>query len=111
MTDYAKEWRAPEQLSPAAADLLLELPPDLDADALARAYPQIMNAIVERWRTPRQLDAYFDSLLLDDRTDRKGFPFATVMAIVNLKEYYQSVVYPLRRDIWEKCQGSWGEPR
>ncbi len=49
------------------------------------------------------IDAYFDELLLDQRGNRQGFALKVVSELMDLKDYYQRVVYPKAEfSIWEQ---------
>jgi hypothetical protein len=69
---------------------------------LSTAFPRIVNHMARLWRTPRQMDRYFEDLLTDNRGGtRKGFPFGVLMELSALKQHYQTKVYAIRRDVWE----------
>ena len=88
-------------LAPTTADWLNGLPPELSLRQTATAFPHVTNRIAELWKTPRMLDRYFDDLLVDRRGNRKGFPLGVAMEITDLREYYQSTVYPLKACLWD----------
>jgi hypothetical protein len=91
-----------EQLSEAAALLLETIPPPVAPTQLAAEFPRIANRIAGLWKIPRQMDPYLDSLIMDKRGGRKGFPAPIAWELLRLKDYYQTVVYPL-----PKPPGSW----
>jgi hypothetical protein len=89
------------ELTAGAASRLSSLPADVVPTRLAQAFPHIFNRIEELWALPLRLDPYFDSLLIDQRGGRQGFSLGIALEILNLKEHYQTVVYPKRSDIWD----------
>jgi hypothetical protein len=82
-------------LSAEARDLLAALPPTVAPNQLAAAYPRIFNQIAGLWKIPRQMDPYLDSLIIDERGRRQGFPAEIAWELLRLKDHYQSAVYPL----------------
>jgi len=64
-------------------------------------FPRIVNRMAKLWKTPRQMDRYFEDLLTDARGNRKGFPLGVLMELCTLKDYYQGKVFPARRDVWD----------
>ncbi len=104
-----------EQHRPAAGDLqlcaeaqaLLEsLSPRIRPHELPGRFPRIMNQIAHLWRRHAQLDRYIEELLFDRREGRQGFPFAVVLELNTLKDYYQSEVYPKKACVWRKVSRS-----
>ena len=84
----------PRQLDDAAVALLEGLPPQLRLTELRGAYPRVLNRVARVWNDPRAFDALIDSLLIDDRPDRQGFPFEVVRELGELRAYYFSMVHP-----------------
>jgi len=68
---------------------------------LAAAFPRIVNRLAKLWKTPLQMDRYFEDLLTDHRGNRQGFPLGVLMELSALKDYYLTRVYPTRRDLWD----------
>lgn len=57
---------------------------DLDAVQTIRArYPHVAQIIEQIWGT-REMDVYFDRLVVKDREERSGFPPEIMAAILNL---------------------------
>ena len=84
----------PRQLDDAAVALRERLPPQLRLTELRGAYPRVLNRVALAWDDPRAFDALIDSLLIDDRPDRQGFPFEVVRELGELRQYYFSMVHP-----------------
>ena len=93
--------RADILLSEEASLFLASLPAEVAPAKLADAFPHIANKIASLWKIPRQLDPYLDSLIIDDRGGRQGFPAPIAWEILRLKDYYQSVVYPMPSSRWD----------
>ena len=70
-----------------AADGYLRALPDLKyPQALADAYPRIVNKLFELKDSKTQLREYFDSLTNDTRGKRAGFPFSVLMNLQDVRE-------------------------
>lgn len=91
----------PQPDSAAVEHWLTEIPPHILPRRTAEQFRHVVNEIVRLWKSPRQLDRYFDSLLVDHRGGRQGFPFAVALEIAKLQDHYQTVIYPRRSCIWE----------
>ena len=74
------------QLKDAAADYLRSVHGLKYPQALADAYPRIVNALFELKDDQLKLRNYFDSLIEDTRAGRHGFPFDVLMEIQELRE-------------------------
>ncbi|MBE0474579.1 hypothetical protein [Rhodoferax sp.] len=79
------------------ADEPVQLQVDVDAyfrtlaglkypQALAMAFPRIVNTLFEFKDNKPKLRGYFDSLIEDARGGRQGFPFDVLMDIQDLRE-------------------------
>ena len=77
------------------------LPMSVRPLVLAEKHPRIANRFALLWKQPRQCDLYFESLLVDERGGRQGFPQAVALELVTLKTHYQTVVFPLNRSVWD----------
>jgi uncharacterized protein len=60
--------------------------------ALEQQYPRVFNRILELWESP-EIDQYFQTLLVDQRGNRKGFPGEVVSDI-----FFLSVAHPKLRN-------------
>ena len=67
---------------------------------LARRFPRIANSIAELWRRVSRCEEYLDSMVVDQRGDRKGFPPAVAMEITALRAYYAEL-HPRDRSAWD----------
>lgn len=57
------------------------------ACALERCYPHIVQGLVTNWRDPDTADRYLNTVLVDERDGRQGFPeeiFGELMFISDL---------------------------
>ena len=50
------------------------LPPQVRPNALMNRYARIANLLAASWGYPRLSDTYMESLLIDNRGGRRGFP-------------------------------------
>jgi hypothetical protein len=106
-SDYSKTRRASSkedfELSLAAQALLASIEESTRPKQLASAFPRIVNRMAGLWKSPRQMDLYFDDLLTDTRGSRQGFPLAILMELTSLKDYYQTRVFPptQRTGVWD----------
>ena len=104
--DYSKIRHAPDkndlQLSAEGMALLASLAVDVSPTKLAAAFPRIVNRMASLWKSPRQMDRYFEDLLTDTRGNRQGFPLGILMELTTLKDHYQTKVFPptQRKDVW-----------
>jgi len=55
---------------------------------LAGRYPRIANSIAELWPRVSRCEAYLDSMLVDERGERKNFPPQVAMEITAVRSYY-----------------------
>jgi hypothetical protein len=67
---------------------LAKLPADVRPLATARQYPRIVNRIDDLWTQCEYTRLYFQSLLIDRRKDRTGFPPEVRRELEALQHYY-----------------------
>lgn len=84
--------RTPEdqRLDATAVRLLEALPPQLRLVTLRGQYPRLLNRIAAAWHDPQAFEATIDSLVIDQRGGRQGFPFAVLRELAELREYHQA---------------------
>jgi hypothetical protein len=83
--------------------LIIEsLPKDIQPLSIAETFPHIMNLIASSWQEPKVFVRTLDELLIDDRGNRAGFPFAVIVELTNLREFYFSNVRPEARKLWDR---------
>lgn len=80
-------WRPRERLSEAAKALMNALPQRLSVSALALDYPHVLNRLAVVWPYDRAFEQEMWALLLDDRTEREGFPFSVEEELLALQAY------------------------
>jgi ankyrin repeat protein len=84
---------------------------------LDELYPRIVDKIVELWRDPENLEAYFQELMIPDRHERQGFPPQIASELFTFSNAYEKMVAlaKSRGDCWgnevERPQNSSGKPR
>jgi hypothetical protein len=68
------------------------LPRDIRPTALLRRYPRIANLVATVWGDPKYLHTYLESLLTDQRGNRRGFPPDVLADLVSLQRYYETAI-------------------
>lgn len=58
---------------------------------LDELYPRIVNKIVELWRDPEKLEAYFQELMIADHHERQGFPPEVASELFSLSSAYDKI--------------------
>jgi hypothetical protein len=102
--------RAPEgtetQLTTEGQALMSSLDESVRPKELAARYPRIVNQFARQWRTPTQMDKYFQDLLIDTRGNRQGFPLKIVMELSTLREHYTGMSGSARAAVgaWDGSQ-------
>jgi hypothetical protein len=84
-------------LSAEALVWLSRMPVPVRPLMLSRRFPRIVNQMASSWNNPSKTLTYFDSLLVDRRGDRQGFPYEVLQELVNLKAYYTEVLAPSQK--------------
>ncbi len=67
---------------------------------LARKFPRIANSIAELWRRVARCEEYLDTLVVDTRGNRSGFPLEVAQELAALRGYY-AVLHPQSRSVWD----------
>ncbi|MGH8634470.1 MAG: hypothetical protein ACRET7_10105 [Burkholderiales bacterium] len=110
--DYSKRRNAREredlELDAAAQALLASIEEPARPKELAAAFPRIVNRMASLWRTPRQMNRYFEQLLTDIRTGRKGFSLGILTELTTLRDYYRTKVFPAPHDVWDSAEEAKG---
>jgi hypothetical protein len=79
---------------------LAKLPADLRPMATARQYPRIVNRLDDLWSQCEYTRLYFQSLLIDRRKGRKGFPPEVKKELEALQHYYFEHLSGLPAILW-----------
>ena len=79
---------------------MAELPYAVRPVELGRGFPRIANSLAELWRRVARCEAYLDSMVVDERGDRKGFPPAVALEITALRAYYTEL-HPRGKSAWD----------
>jgi hypothetical protein len=92
------------ELRPETWALLAELPIDAKITQLAVRYPRVANQLAENWSRPDIIKPYLDTLLIDDRGGREGFPADVVAELLRLSHYYETLMSPAiqEKTVWEE---------
>ena len=67
---------------------MARLPKNVRPMVLARRFPRIANRIAESWRHVARCEEYLDTLVIDSRGHRKGFPPEVAQELANLRGFY-----------------------
>lgn len=89
-----------EELGPLTFAWLSQLPSGKRPNHLAHQFPRIANQLADLWKYSLRCELYLDTLAVDLRGGRRGFPPEVANEIVVLKNYYTTEVAPVRYDVW-----------
>ncbi|MDD5390059.1 MAG: hypothetical protein PHD37_11980 [Gallionellaceae bacterium] len=64
-----------------------------DLSAIERRFSRIAQELAKRWKR-NDIDAYLDSLMLDDRGDRQGFPTEVLEELMFLSNLRWQLQHP-----------------
>ncbi len=78
------------------------LPKDVRPMVLARRFPRIANILAESWRRVARCEEYFDTLVVDTRGNRTGFPAEVVQELTNLRAFYAELHPTNHRSGWDR---------
>ncbi len=96
--------RHPETKNPVLLDAtvawMAELPDAVRPGELAQRFPRLANSIAELWRRVARCEEYLDSLVVDQRGDRKGFPPVIAQELTALRTYYAEL-HPRQQSTWD----------
>src|SRR5262245_16859191 len=79
---------------------IASLPANVRPFACAHRFPRIANSIADLWRRAPQCEEYLDSLVIDLRGNRTGFPPDVAKELSALRSYYADL-HPQREYAWE----------
>ena len=79
---------------------LVTLPVDIRPIATGRRYPRIVNRISDLWSQCEYTRLHFQSLLIDRRKGRKGFPPEVKAELEALQRYYFEHISRLPALLW-----------
>ena len=80
---------------------LARLPKDVRPMVLAGRYPRIANKIADIWRRVARCEEYLDTLVVDHRGNRTGFPPDVAQELNNLRGFYGEL-HPANSLGWEQ---------
>jgi hypothetical protein len=96
----ARAEQDPPVLLDATSLWIAGLPAQVRPLALARKFPRIANSIGELWRRVARCEEYLDTLVVDLRGDRSGFPPEVARELTALRSYY-SELHPHQGTTWD----------
>lgn len=91
-----------QPLDARAKLIVASLPKQVRPMEICINFPHIMNLIGMSWGNPKDFVKTLEDLLVDDRRDRQGFPFAVVAELTELREHYFSAIRPEARGMWDR---------
>lgn len=77
------------------------LPKDVRPMVLARRFPRIANNVAGLWRRVARCEEYLDTLIVDRRGDRTGFPPDVARELTNLRGFYAELHPDKNRSGWD----------
>jgi hypothetical protein len=80
------------------------LPPIVQPLALMRRFPRIANQLAAVWDEAPSVRSYLDSLLVDNRGHRQGFPPDVLKELLSLRLYHESL-HPQELSVWDRARG------
>lgn len=80
---------------------MAHLPKDVRPMMLARLYPRIANKLADIWRRVARCEEYLDTLVVDLRGNRAGFPPDVARELNNLRGYYAEL-HPDNHSGWNQ---------
>ena len=76
------------------------LPHSVQPLALMRRFPRIANQLAAVWSETPAVRSYLDSLLVDDRGHRQGFPQDVLRELLSLRLYHENL-HPQELSVWD----------
>jgi hypothetical protein len=98
----AKRGAPRAELDQRSKQILQTIPAEIRPTNIVANFPHIMNLISKSWHEPKEFVKTLDELLMDDRGNRVGFPFAIIVELTDLREHYFSTVRPEARKLWDR---------
>jgi hypothetical protein len=87
-------------LTDEAARWIASLPVQVRPIVLAQKFPRIANSIADLWRRVARCEEYLDTLVVDLRGDRTGFPLDVAKELNALRSYYAQL-HPQQNSAWD----------
>jgi len=88
------------QLHPQAQLVLASLPASIRLARGGAQYPHAVEKLLLNWASPSDFRRILDSMMIDTRGGRQGFPFDVVTEFSELREYYDRYVHPVSTSAW-----------
>ena len=76
-----------DALLPRTLDWFERLPRERRPVELLRSFPRIANLLAANWAEPDAMRAYLDSLLMNRRGERQGFPLGIISELSDLHSF------------------------
>ena len=79
---------------------IMQIPEATRPIVLAQQFPRVLNHIIELWKRPLKCDDYLESLVIDQRGTRQGFPEDVTEELAKLKEFFELHYAHTYRTVW-----------
>jgi len=87
-------------MSFGAQRVLAQLPAALSLDLTCAGFPHVVEKLLNHWHDPPEFRRVMDSMLIDSRGGRIGFPFEVLLELSALREHYDLNVHALKTTAW-----------
>lgn len=86
---WEQERRSAPAIEPLRRTLIWfgDLPPEVQPFTLLRRYARVANLVAATWHDPKLFRTYMESLLVDRRGGRRGFPPNVRRELIALQKY------------------------
>jgi len=81
---------------------MARLPKGVRPMVLAARYPRIANNVADLWRRVARCEEYLDTLVVDHRGNRTGFPPDVALELNDLRGFYAEL-HPSNRSCWDQA--------
>jgi hypothetical protein len=100
---YVRRAEPVASLLPRTQQWIASLPVQFRPVLLAAQFARVANHLCAAWNEPVSCRRYLQSLLIDRRGNRKGFPHGVLRELLALRSYLNSL-HPTRECAWETVE-------
>ena len=101
----SREQHPGEALADETVRWLARLPESVRPNELPLRFPRMANALARQWTHCDACRAYLDDLLINKRDTRQGLPNKVADELATLKNYFETVLYPVPQTVWDEVAG------
>jgi hypothetical protein len=98
---YPRAYQETDDLLNTTLTWMAGLPKDVRPMMLGRLFPRIANRIADLWRRVAHCEDYLDTLIVDGRGNRAGFPPDVAQELTNLRGFYAQL-HPDHGSSWDQ---------